>query len=161
MKSGVVRAVSIGFDPDFKTAIPLNPSRPHGGMRFVKSELLELSIVSVGADPGATVVARSASSRAAFLRRIDALPPISPASIARAAAIVPQSRPGRILSHAGHVWTLLQQSEHDKEERRRNLPDRATRVNELEQRHNRTIDRAAQRWLIELETEQRGNRILH
>lgn len=57
MKSGVVRAVSVGFDP--VEMEPLNPNRPRGGQRISTWELLELSPVSVPADTGAVVTARA------------------------------------------------------------------------------------------------------
>lgn len=57
MKSGVVRAVSVGFNP--LDGEPLDPKRPKGGMHFNKWELLELSAVSVPSDPNALVTARS------------------------------------------------------------------------------------------------------
>lgn len=57
MKSGVVRAVSVGFNPI--DGEPLNASKPRGGQRFSDWELLELSAVSVPSDPDALVTARS------------------------------------------------------------------------------------------------------
>ena len=57
MKSGVVRAVSVGFNPIDGEA--LNPSKPRGGQRFTDWELLELSAVSVPSDPDALVTARA------------------------------------------------------------------------------------------------------
>jgi HK97 family phage prohead protease len=131
VKAGILRGISVGFDPDMSAAEPLDRNRPRGGMRFNKSELLELSIVSIPADPGATVVARSFSSRADFRKLIERLPPVGVASIARAAAIVPRHSPSRILSHAGHVWTLLEM-ERQKEQRF----SREARLEELRQRRN-------------------------
>jgi HK97 family phage prohead protease len=52
-KAGVLRAMSVGFDP-----IEVEPSGK-GGYNFNKWELLEVSVVSVPANPGATVFARS------------------------------------------------------------------------------------------------------
>jgi HK97 family phage prohead protease len=57
VKSGVVSAVSIGFD--VSDAEPLDPKRPHGGKRITQSELLEISLVSVPADTGAVITERA------------------------------------------------------------------------------------------------------
>ncbi len=57
VKSGVVSAVSIGFD--IREAAPLDPKRPHGGKRITQSECLEISLVSVPADTGAVITERA------------------------------------------------------------------------------------------------------
>jgi HK97 family phage prohead protease len=57
VKSGVVRSVSIGFE--VIDAVPIDPKQPRGGLRVSKWELLECSFVSVPADTGAVVTARS------------------------------------------------------------------------------------------------------
>ena len=57
VKAGVVRNMSIGFEPlEMK---PLDPRLPRGGQRITRAELLEVSFVSVPADPGAIVTARA------------------------------------------------------------------------------------------------------
>ncbi len=56
VKSGVIRAVSIGFMP-IETE-PLNPKEPWGGQRVLTADLLELSFVGVPADTGAVVTQR-------------------------------------------------------------------------------------------------------
>jgi len=74
-KAGVLTGVSAGINP--LEVEPLDPRKPYGGVRIVRSELLEISLVAVNADTSARVVARShdnASSRAALVRRLPAIP---------------------------------------------------------------------------------------
>ena len=127
-KAGIVRGISIGFDPDWSTAESLDPKKPRGGQRFRKSELLEISVVSIPSDTGATVVQRSFGGREDFRRLIERLPPISRPSIERAAAKLPRHAGGRILSHAGHVWTLLQIEEQKREEKARRYSRQARKA---------------------------------
>ncbi len=55
-KAGVINTVSIGFQPI--ESAPMDPSKPRGAQRFVKSELMEFSFVSIPANTGAAVIAR-------------------------------------------------------------------------------------------------------
>ena len=57
-KAGVLRALSVGFDP-----IEYKPNKA-GGYDYDRWELLELSVVAVPANPGATVFARSHGMKA-------------------------------------------------------------------------------------------------
>jgi HK97 family phage prohead protease len=107
-KAGVLRGISIGFDP--VEMEPLDPNRPRGGMHITRAELLEISVCSVPADTGAGVIARAASfpqrDAVAFFR---SLAPVPRAAIERAAARVQRGSGSLpILSHAGHVWALLE-----------------------------------------------------
>jgi HK97 family phage prohead protease len=52
-KSGVIRAVSVGFDP-----IEFKPNKA-GGYDYDKWELMELSLVAIPANPGARIIARA------------------------------------------------------------------------------------------------------
>lgn len=113
VKSGIVRGVSIGFDP--KEFEPLDPKRPRGGMHITKADLLEISFVSVPADTGAGVTARSAAHNVAAIVR--ALPRLPSATIQRAAGTIPRRRDGAILSPTMHVWALLEQRRREREDR--------------------------------------------
>jgi HK97 family phage prohead protease len=59
VKSGVISAVSIGFD--ILDATPLDPRKGSrtGGLRITRATLLEISLVSVPADTGALITARA------------------------------------------------------------------------------------------------------
>lgn len=58
VKAGVVSAVSVGFIP--KEWSYLDEQKPWAGIRYRAVELIELSFVSVGANPDALVIERSA-----------------------------------------------------------------------------------------------------
>jgi HK97 family phage prohead protease len=57
VKAGVIRTVSIGFDP--LDGEPLDPKKPRGGQRVTDWDLFEMSFVSVPSDTGAVVTARA------------------------------------------------------------------------------------------------------
>lgn len=61
LKSGVPQQVSLQFMVD--EAEPIDPRRPDRGIRATKWTALEISLVLVGADPGAKVTARAALFR--------------------------------------------------------------------------------------------------
>jgi len=56
IKGGMLNSLSIGFAPDWTTA---KFDEKRGGYNFPKSELLEVSVVNVGANQGARVIERS------------------------------------------------------------------------------------------------------
>jgi len=72
VKAGIIRNLSIGFDPI--ESKPLDPKNPRRGMHITRSELLEVSFVSVPADVGAVVTARAGigPSRGGFFASLDA-----------------------------------------------------------------------------------------
>lgn len=57
IKAGIVNAASIGFNPIEWEAI--DPKQPWGGQKFVKSEMLEFSFVSIPANKDCIIVGRS------------------------------------------------------------------------------------------------------
>lgn len=57
VRQGILRAVSVGFRALKKE--PVDAEKPYGAQRFLKSELVECSLVSVPANPNAVQIARS------------------------------------------------------------------------------------------------------
>jgi HK97 family phage prohead protease len=110
VKSGVIRGISVGFDP--KESTPLDPARPRGGQRFTKVELLECSFVSVPSDTGASVTERHHARTARDLAMIAALPKTPQAALTRAAARFSSGRnDGALVSPTMQVYLLLKASE--------------------------------------------------
>lgn len=76
IRAGLVNAVSIGFLP--KEYEPIDPKQPWGGLRFKKSELIEVSFCSVPANAQAVIIGRSVLAAAALelppSRRAKAVP---------------------------------------------------------------------------------------
>jgi HK97 family phage prohead protease len=128
VKSGVVGAVSVGFDPI--DGVPIDPKRPRGGQRITRWALLELSFVSIPADTGAKVTARFHGTRADLLATLDRLPAIPVAAVQRAAARLPSRGSGPIIDHANQVW-LLQQAERDRERERERRYSKERRQQDL------------------------------
>jgi HK97 family phage prohead protease len=112
VKAGIVRSISVGFDA--KETQPIDPKRPRGGQLITRSELLELSFVSVPADPDAVVIERAVQGDIA---RFVSLQRIPAAALQRTLAKMPRRSDGAILSHAGHVFAILKAHEIDDEER--------------------------------------------
>jgi HK97 family phage prohead protease len=108
VKAGVVRGISVGFNPIEQ--IPLDKNRPRGGQWIKRSELLELSFVTIPADFGAGVVARSFSA-AAFR----SLPHTPHVYVQRAAARLSAVRRAAIFSPTMQVWMLMEQRRQDHE----------------------------------------------
>ena len=62
IKAQVISSASIGFKPlEWE---PIDPKNPWGGQRYMKTELMEFSFVSVPANADATVIARSHRAKA-------------------------------------------------------------------------------------------------
>ena len=68
IEADILRATSVGFVP--LEHEPINPKDPWGGMRFLKSELVETSLVAVPANPNALAVAKSLNVSPTTLRMI-------------------------------------------------------------------------------------------
>jgi HK97 family phage prohead protease len=61
VKSGILIGISIGFDP--LEIEPMNPAYPRGPQRYLKCDLMEVSIVSIPANPSAAVIAKRFQTR--------------------------------------------------------------------------------------------------
>jgi HK97 family phage prohead protease len=123
VKSGIVRSVSVGFDP--QDGEPLDPKKPLAGQRFTRWELLECSFVSAPADPGAVVTARK----------------IAPAiAIANARA---RHRRGLLIARSPVLSRERRLAELRRVRARTHFPDLSTRLTEVEMRKPMT----AARWV--------------
>ncbi len=60
--ANVINSASIGFKA--VESEPVDPARPYAGRRFLRSELMEFSFVSIPCAPEATIIARSAFAKA-------------------------------------------------------------------------------------------------
>ncbi len=73
LEQRILRAVSVGFMP--LKSEPIDEKDPFGGTRFVKSELLETSVVSVPANADALATAKSMNLSPETLRFLTGEPP--------------------------------------------------------------------------------------
>jgi HK97 family phage prohead protease len=90
-KSGIVKGVSIGFDP--VDVEPLDPSKPRGGQRITKSELFEISLVSIPADVNGQVIARGYKARHGASTMLRSLPSVAAAAVERALSQIGRGQP--------------------------------------------------------------------
>lgn len=86
VKGGVVTGFSAGINPT--EVEPLDPRNPRSGVRITKSELLEVSFVSIPADASALVQQRSHAGSATRRSAIRGLPPVHRDAQRTAAAMI-------------------------------------------------------------------------
>jgi HK97 family phage prohead protease len=65
VKAGFIKAVSVGFRP-----IESEPITKTGGTRFIRSELVECSLVAIGANPNALIAAKALGISNATLKMV-------------------------------------------------------------------------------------------
>jgi HK97 family phage prohead protease len=102
VKAGVVRAVSVGFDP--VEMEPIDPKKPRGGQRIFVWELMEFSFVSVPSDTGAVVTARSIGDDMDIRAETDQDAPAAgePAALPKTRqATAPAARGGKVVFKRG------------------------------------------------------------
>jgi HK97 family phage prohead protease len=119
-KSGVLNAVSVGFNPvDYEQI-------PGGGKRYTKWELFELSIVSIPANPSALIVERSLPRLSPRKREFDLMRDLTPQERAERKQRDVMRREGAFLWLTEQEWALYLDEE---------FPHLATR--EAREEHNR------------------------
>ena len=157
-KSGVLRTVSVGFDP-----IEMEPIED-GGIRYKKWELLELSCVSVPANPNAVTIARSGAAAQrrshAVATRARPTTPRTETELRRAAAINAKEQEEReyrrkmlaeglaelTTSEEWDAYLAIQFPGLDRFDRRKKYQEKTESVS----RHDRFLDRVARsEWVRE------------
>ena len=103
VKSGIIRNLSIGFTPI--DAVPLDPKKPRAGLRIKRSELAEVSFVSIGSDTGAVVTARDWNARArGTMRTMPTTVTAKPTSSRSSARPTNVRRNGNVVSARSRCW---------------------------------------------------------
>jgi HK97 family phage prohead protease len=99
-QQGILKMVSVGFKATKKEPLHKDADEFFGPFKFVKSELLECSIVAIPANPNAGPVARSVPMPADVISQIFGVPAVlpAPANAPRVPATPPQKAPTKMSS---------------------------------------------------------------